>query len=232
MLHYGWDLTVDPGPQPVDAERNHSSAEDYPNDVDSYIREELSFECLVGPLPDDCSLQTFASPLGMVDTSNSKKRRTVTDCSQRRGNALLGINNWIPSDRHRGRPWKMGLPGMDEVRKASDRWPDRKIQLSKFDFTRYYHNWRICPSQLPYLAIQWRGHRYLDVVFSFGNLGAAMGAQRITNAISWIVQTQLPPGPGLQNSGLQCSCKSDCDCGDNGSAGYKKLMPNNKQTII
>ena len=57
-LRYGWDLSLDPDPQLMDTERNHSSAEDYPDDVDSYIREELAFRCLV-------SLRHFRPQIGL-----------------------------------------------------------------------------------------------------------------------------------------------------------------------
>jgi hypothetical protein len=216
-LRYGWDLSFLPGPAPKDSTFNLPSAMEYPDSVDAYINQELMFGTLVGPLPSVLPFATFCSPLGSVPKpgSDEAKRRCITDCSQRGE----GINMWIPCDHHRGAPFKVHLPGSLDIiagiTRLRQRHPGRRLQMFKFDFARYYRQFLVDPSQSPFLCIMWRGKKYADRSWSFGNRGACMGSQRFSAAVAWLFRTQLAPSPGAVNSGANCKCPSTCECGDN-----------------
>jgi hypothetical protein len=87
--------------------------------------------------------------------------------------------------------------------------------MFKFDFARYYRQFLVDPSQSPFLCIMWRGERYADRSWSFGNRGACMGSQRFSSAVAWLFRTQVAPAPGQTNSGQDCQCPTTCDCGEN-----------------
>ena len=111
-LRYGWDFSLAPDPNPADSQSNLPSALEYPDHVDEYVRTELAYGALVGPLPEDLPWPVFRSPLGTVAKPRCpEKRRTITDCSQRG----RGINGWIRHDFHRGRYVKTCLPGTEEI---------------------------------------------------------------------------------------------------------------------
>jgi hypothetical protein len=219
-VKYGWDLSFNGTPTPRDSSQNHPSAINHASDVDAYIAKELQFGAIAGPMPDNLPFEVFRSPMGSVPKPKSDSTRTITDCSQ----GLHGINNWIDAHKHRGKEWAIHLPTGDDIvnniARVRRENPGKKVVLFKIDMSRYYRFFVVCPGQVVYLAIFWRGKLYLDRVFSFGNRGACLGSQRSSNAISWAFRTQVPPSPGTVNSGLSCHCSSDCGCGSNNCAPY------------
>jgi len=40
-------------------------------------------------------------------------------------------------------------------------------------------------------------------------------AQWTSEALTWVYRTKVPPSPGVENSGISCSCAGPCQCGDN-----------------
>lgn len=217
---FGWDLSFLPNPMPRDSKRNHPSALKKEADVEHYINQELAYGSIVGPIPDDVPFRTFASPLGLVPKQNSAIGRTITDCSQRGA----GINTWIPPRWHRGEYFEMRLPTINHiiaaVHRCREKHPGKKILLFKVDLARYYRNFLVDPTQTPFLVIEWKGKRYMDRSLSFGNRGSMLCAQRSSNALAWIYRTQVPPSPGIPNSGASCSHPTDCSCGDNELCPY------------
>ena len=212
-FRHGWDMSLEDNPSPKDSYRNHPSAIHAEEDVQKYVDTELSFSAFIGPLPDDLPFDTFASPLGAVPKTEFTKR-TITDCSQNN----LGINRWIPANRHRGKFWKLSLPTTEDIAAAIARvrlrYPGQDVEIFKMDYSRYYRWFFIDPSQTRFTAVRWKGRKYLDRVFSFGNRGAMQAAQRTSWAVAWILRTQVPPGPGQINSGINCNCPHHCGCGD------------------
>ena len=223
-LLYGWDLSFTAPPDPRDSVRNLPSAEMFPDAIQQYITTELQYGSMVGPLPDKLPFRTFASPMGSVPKTVVEgvvvKRRCITDMSQRGA----GVNQFIPHDQHRGRAWKISLPGASNIAAAIARarrmYPGQRIKLAKLDFSRYYRWFCVDPGQIRFQAVCWKGKRYLDRSWGFGNRGAVAGAQRYSQAAAWIFCTQLAPGPGLVNIGVDCHCSTSCECGSNICLAY------------
>lgn len=215
-LLFGWDFSLLPDPKPKDAPANLASAEQHSDHISAYIKAELAHGSIVGPLPANLPFEVFRNPLGTVPKPRCpEKRRTITDCSQNG----LGINTWIPHDHHRGRPVKTALPGTKDIISAIQRtklrFPGQVVQIFKCDYSRFYRQFLSCPSQSPFLCIEWEGELYCDRSWSFGNRGACMASQRFSVAVAWFFRTQVPPLPAITNSGKDCRCNAACDCGDN-----------------
>ena len=185
-FEYGWDMSLQSNPSPLDVPRNLPSASAAAADVDKYVATELSFGALVGPINlTCCPFPVFCSPLGTVEKTGSDTRRTIVDCSQRG----RGINAFIPANLHRGTDWKLSLPNIEtivtSIRKVRHKYPGQRILMFKVDFSRYFRWFALDPGQVPFLAIRWRGHTYLDQNFSFGNRGACLAAQRASWAVCY-----------------------------------------------
>ena len=204
-LVFGWDFSVKSEPFPRDAPRNHPSATDFPEAVDEYIDTESAWGALAGPLPVNLPFRTFRNPIGTVPKAGGK-RRLIVDCSQ----SGRGVNEYNPANEHRGRPAKIKLPTSEDICRAIARtrlrFPGQRVLLYKCDFSRYYRQFRSCPSLAPYLCIEWNGSLYSDCAWSFGNRGACLSSQRHSEAVCWAYRTRVPPSPGRQNSGLSCTC--------------------------
>ena len=218
-VEFGWDLSLMDNPSPRDAKKNHPSAINNPADTWAYIKTELEFGCLVGPVV-DLPFKVACSPLGSVPKSGSNTRRTITDCTY----AGRGINEWIPRQWYRGLPCKIKLPGMADIvadiASVRSLFPGEEILGFKLDLSRYYRNLRVDPGQAKHLGIRWNQHVYLDLAFSFGNRAAMVGAQRTSDGLAWFFRTKVSPDGMRQNSGVSCACQQRCRCGDNTCQAY------------
>ena len=220
-IQFGWDLGLDSNPSPRDARYNHPSANKFDEHAQTYIDAELGFGALAGPFEEgEFPFTVAACPLGTVPKSGSDTRRTITDCTF----SGFGINEWISKQFYRGQPWNLHLPGIDNivtmVENCRKKHPGEEIFLFKLDLSRYYRNWRVCPGNIPFLAIHWKGKIFLDLSYSFGNHAAMLGSQRASDGLAWIFRTQLSPSPGAPNTGANCHCDSKCGCGDNQCIAY------------
>ena len=220
-LVYGWDIGIVGSPRPVSAPRNHPSAKEFLDDVHHYIESELAHGCIIGPLDRrKLPFPVSVCPLGAVPKQGSDRRRIITDCTF----SGKGINQWIPQRWYRGQYWKISLPTVESIvaliKRVRQQYPGQKIMGFKMDLSRYFRNLFIDPGQSPYLAILVDRDLFLDLVFSYGNRGAMVAAQRLSDAICWIFRTQIPPSPDVANSGQDCRCSGPCDCGSNSMVDY------------
>ena len=213
-LRFGWDLSLVGVPTPKDAVRNHPSAINNFNDTQLYIDTELAHGCLVGPIL-SAPFKVFCSPLGSVPKTGSSSRRTITDCSNRG----KGINAFIPKQMYRGSPYKIKLPGIDDligcISKTRAAFPGQRIVGFKMDLSRYYRNLFVDLGQACYLGVRWDNKVYMDIAFGFGNRAAMGPAQKMSEALAWYFRTKVPPDGFSPNSGLSCVCLQKCSCGDN-----------------
>ena len=56
-------------------------------------------------------------------------------------------------------------PIVSMVSKCQSSHPGEELVLYKLDLSRYYRNWRVCPGNVPFLAIRWRNKVYLDLSY-------------------------------------------------------------------
>ena len=220
-LHFGWDIGLVGSPTPISASRNHPSAVEFSDDVRHYIKTELAYGCILGPLSRrKLPFPVSVCPLGAVPKQLSLRRRIITDCTF----SGKGINNWIPKRWYRGRYWKIDLPTVDSIialiKRVREQYPGEIVVGFKMDLSRYFRYLLVDPGQSPYLALQAEHQLFLDLVFSYGNRGAMVAAQRLSDGLCWIYRTKVPPSPGAVNSGQDCSCPGPCSCGSNSMVDY------------
>ena len=218
-MQFGWDFSFLEPPTPKDAPKNLASASIKPGDIDIYIDAELRHASLIGPFkPGELPLRVFHSPLGSVD--KDPVRRTITDCSQ----CGDGINAFISAHEHRSKKWKLFLPTTKTIvgliKRCRERYPGLQVQMFKLDFSRWYRWFQLDPGQACFFAVKWNHLTYIDAAMSFGNRAASLCAQRVMWSIVWLFRTRVDPQPGIQNSGILCSCPDHCEHGDICACGY------------
>ena len=189
---FGWELgIVADGPTPISSFKNHSSADDYSDSVDQYIKTELQHGTLCGPIPDNTGLNIVISPLATVPKPGSDNRRVIVDSSFPPGH---GVNDAIPKNIYRGEYVKIKLPTVpdivDGIRRTKCKYPGKKVKGFKCDLSRYYRFIPTCPRDWPKQCIRWRGKTYIDKAWSFGIRTAVQSAQRNTNAVNYCYATQ------------------------------------------
>jgi hypothetical protein len=215
-VEFGWDIGIVGLPTPRSAGRNHPSAMQHIDDVHHYVATELAHGCLLGPVSrSQLPFPVAISPLGAVPKPGSLRFRIITDCTF----AGYGINAFIPKRWYRGGPWKISLPTIDDIIQdiaaVREKYPGEQIVGFRMDLSRYFRFIGVDPGQTPFLAIFVDDCVYLDLVYSFGNRGAMVAAQRKSEGVAWSFRTKIPPAPGVVNSGENCHCLGPCSCGDN-----------------
>ena len=79
---------------------NHSSAVDYPSDVDAYIKEETEFNAILGPFHQNPIKGGHCSPFMTRHKPNSDRHRVIIDLSWPQGvsvNSGINKNTYLDS---------------------------------------------------------------------------------------------------------------------------------------
>ena len=91
---------------------NHSSATEYPKDVDAYIQAETSYGAILGPFKENPIKNSHTSPLMTRNKPNSDRCRVIIDLSWPIG---ASVNSGIDKDTYLGTPFALTFPTVDVI---------------------------------------------------------------------------------------------------------------------
>ena len=115
VLEYGWPVNYTSQQTPRGAMGNHPSATAYSSHVNAYLNTELQHGAMLGSFSESPFRNWFqTSPLMTLDKRSSDDRRVIVDLSWPTG---YSINDGIPPDVYMGTPYKLRLPGPDDLAK-------------------------------------------------------------------------------------------------------------------
>ena len=164
---------------------NHLSANQYPSQVDEFIRSEIEMGSLKGPFDKPPFEFSHISPLMSKEKSDKNKRRIISDLKHPEH---ISVNGYIPSNTILGKTKEHKLPKTDDVvqyiRDKKDYW------LSSIDLKSAYKHWNCCPSDYPLFTIKWKEKYYFEATIPFGAKNSSLIQQTISNAILDILQKQ------------------------------------------
>ena len=164
--------------------RNHKGAEDFPEQMVSYLEKESKCNAILGPFhsnPFQTGLKI--SPLNTVPKKDTTERRVILDLSFPPGSA---VNNFISKDEYLGEKIDLVYPKVDdfiELIKAKG----SGCHLYKVDLRKAFRQINICPGQYNLVSFIWKKHIFCDTVLSMGARSAAYCCQRMTNAFAFIM---------------------------------------------
>ena len=142
---------------------NHTSANNYFEEVDRYIQEELSFEAMIGPF-DDPTFPLHISPLMTRDKAGSDKRRTIVDLIWPKG---LSVNNGVSNCSYLGTQFELTYLTIDSIVSTLKR-PGPATKIFKIDISRALRHVHIDPGDLDLLGFKFRDKFYRDLTLPFG----------------------------------------------------------------
>ena len=164
--------------------RNHNGANDFPEDMLSYLGKESKCSAILGPFScNPFSTGLKISPLNTVPKKDISERRVILDLSFPKGSA---VNDFINKDEYLGEKTDLVYPKVDdfiELIKAKG----RGCLLYKLDLRKAFRQISVCPGQFNVVSFIWKKHIFCDTVLSMGARSAAYCCQRMTNAISFIM---------------------------------------------
>ena len=162
---------------------NHRGALEFPDQIQHFLDEELSYGAILGPFDtspfdEPCKL----SPLNSVEKKDSNKRRIILDLSFPTG---ASVNDGIPKQQYLGETVELKFPSVDQLAALIYR-KGRGCVMFKRDLKRAYRQIRVCPGDIRKLGYRWNGKIYLDKVVSMGLRSGAYICQRVTSAIKHV----------------------------------------------
>lgn len=166
---------------------NHASALNYPHHVDQFISMEVSIGGVIGPMKEPPFREwTHVSPL-MTREKGSEQRRVIIDVSYPEENS---INAYMYKNCSLGRQREQTLPSVDDVVKIISEMGSTTY-MATTDISRAYNNFVSCPLDWPLLGFKWSDSFYCDITMPFGARSSSCHMQRITNALSTMLQEPL-----------------------------------------
>ena len=183
-IKVGFPLGIERRSQIVsNATDNHSSARAYPDEVSSFIRDELAFDALLGPF--DVIPHTLFTWSPLMTRPKGSGRRVILDLSYGEGS----VNNATNRDLCDDKPFKLKLPSLDQLIPILEELGS-EARLWKIDISRAFRNVRIDPWDAIHLGMMWQDKYYIDKNLAFGAIHGTAIFERITNLIRFILAKQ------------------------------------------
>ena len=148
LLRFGFPLDYDRNSVLQCNSKNHSSASEFPQDIEAYLKEEVQFGAILGPFHTDPISGCHKSPFMTREKPNSIHRRVIVDLSWPKG---FSVNTGVNKDSYLGTDFVLSLPTIDHITsciKASG----PGTHLYKIDISRAFRHVKIDPGDLDLLA--------------------------------------------------------------------------------
>ena len=182
FLEFGWPVNFDRSSPLRSTMVNHTSALQYPADLDFYISTELGHGALLGPFDGPPFLPTHVSPLMTRPKKGSEHRRIIMDLSWPHGES---VNDGVSTNLYVDGPARIYLPTVDYM-EARLLEMGKGAYMYKTDLSRGYRQLRVDPTDWPLLSFTHRGGLFVDICPPFGLRSAAHCMQRTSEAVSFI----------------------------------------------
>ena len=162
------------------ATENHTSANQFPQEIEEYIASEIKYGALLGPFDHPPHKKFTWSPL--MTRPKGPGRRVILDLSF----GDFSVNKATNKDSFDGSPFTLKLPRLELliptlVALGTD------ARLLKVDILRAFRNVRIDPGDALHLGICWKGKFFLDKNLAFGAVHGTAIFERITDLIRYIL---------------------------------------------
>ena len=152
---------------------NHSSANEFPADVDTYIEEECKFGALLGPFDVNPIENAHNSPFMTRNKPNSDRHRVIIDLSWPLG---ASVNSGIDKNTYLDALFMLTFPTVDDIMSELKRlW--RGALLYKIDVSRAFRHVKVDPGDYDLLGLHLR-HAYVDTCVPFGTRHGSQIFQR------------------------------------------------------
>ena len=180
LLRFGFPLDFNRTCTLHNEQGNHTSATQFPLDVDAYIEEECGYGTLLGPFKENPIVDCHTSPFMTRNKPNSDRRRVIIDLSWPIG---ASVNAGIDKDTYLNSPFALTFPTVDDIASQLKRL-GRGALLYKIDVSRAFHHMRIDPGDFDLLGLHGRD-TYIDTCLPFGTRHGSQIFQRLSDAVHY-----------------------------------------------
>ena len=184
LLSFGFPLDFDRKTSLKCDNKNHASAIDYPEDVETYLQEEAKFGAIMGPFSVDPMPHCHKSPFMTREKPHSDHRRVIVDLSWPKG---FSVNSGVDKDSYLDTEFVLSLPTIDDITSCV-RASGPGSHLYKIDISRAFRHVKIDPGDLDLLGLTWRDVTYVDMCLPFGSRHGTQIFQRISDAVRHVMR--------------------------------------------
>ena len=175
LLRFGFPLDFNRNCRLKNEIGNHTSATQFPGNVDEYIEEESKYGALLGPFKENPIAHSHTPPFMTINKPNSDRRRVIIDFSWPHG---AFVNSGIDKDTYLDSPFTLTFPTVDHITSELKHLGSEAL-LYKIDISRAFHHVRI-------LGLQWHD-AYVDTCLPFGTHHGSQICQRLSDAVRYVM---------------------------------------------
>ena len=183
LIEFGFPLDFNRNCPLNNESGNHKSATEFPNDIDSYIAEELKYDALLGPFESHPIAAGHCSPFMSRSKPNSDRRRVIIDLSWPLG---ASVNAGIDKTSYLGSPFTLMFPTVDDITTELT-CLGRGALLFKIDISRAFRHIKVDPGDYDLLGLQWQGF-YVDTCVPFGTQHESQIFERLSDSVRYIMR--------------------------------------------
>ena len=178
LIEFGFPLDFDRKQALGFTEDNHPSAKQFPEDIEAYISEEVSYGAMMGPF-NEPPFPLHISPFLTRDKPGSGTRRTIMDLSWPKKGS---VNDGVSSNEYLGTEFQLHYPSIDDfVKRVVQLGPACKI--FKIDISHAFSHLRIDPGDVDLLGLRHKGQIFVDLSLPFGFRLGSNFFQKISDSI-------------------------------------------------
>ena len=185
FLKFGWPINHDGRQYSNGVCDNWKGANMHTSQVNEYLKTELHYKSVIGPFKANPFVQDIGiSPLNTRDKKDSTEKRIILDLSFPEGSA---VNDGIDITIYLGVKVDWDLPTVDTLANIMVTKGVGSL-LFKRDLKCYYRQIFVDPGDIPKLGYQFDNFLYFDATLLMGMTSSCYVAQRVSNAISFLME--------------------------------------------
>ena len=182
LIDYGFPIDFDRTCPLLSTDKNHSSAEQFPRDIQLYLDNEVVYNAMYGPFTEK-PIDMHISPLMTREKTGSDNRRTIVDPSWPHGSS---VNHGVAKNKYLQAYYHLSYPSVDHIVDYLKRLGPGAL-IYKVDISRAFRHLRIDPGDLDLLGLH-HGSYYLDGSLAFGFRHGSFFFQKCSDAIRYIMK--------------------------------------------
>ena len=180
LLKFGFPLDFNRSCALHNEQDNHTSATQFPKDVDAYIEEERRYGALLGPFKESPIKNSHTSPFMTRNKPNSDRRRVIIDLSWPIG---ASVNAGIDKDTYLSSPFALTI---DDITSQLKRL-GRGTLLYKIDVSRAFRHMRVDLGDFDLLRFYWRD-AYVDTCLPFETHHGSKIFHSLSDAVLYVMR--------------------------------------------
>ena len=183
LIKFGFPLSFNRDCKLFTDKKNHSSAIEFPNDVQTYLDEEKQHGAILGPFESSPIPNLHISPFMTRDKPNAPNRRVIIDLSWPKNNS---VNAGIDKNSYLRAEFSLTFPTVDDITHQL-MLLGRGAHIYKVDISRAFRHLKVDPLDYDLLGLNWDG-TYLDTCIPFGSRHGSQNFQRVSDAVRFALR--------------------------------------------